>query len=119
MSDVAKCPYCQKYIDVTFGVENCPKCKADVRAVDFSPSIDPSKSMYQSSYLGLSIVSFLFCGLGLIAIVMSILAISAANREDYASALSYAENAKTLSIVSLVIGGILFFLAIIARMGAG
>lgn len=26
MSDIAKCPLCEKYIDTTFGADNCPKC---------------------------------------------------------------------------------------------
>lgn len=111
MSDIAKCPACQKYIDVTFKVEKCPKCQSDLSNIDIKPSIDnklyvsPEEMSKISSYIGLSIVSFLFCGLGgLIAIILSVLAIQAKKNGDYSGAVSYSNNAKIISIISIIIG---------------
>jgi hypothetical protein len=113
MSDLAKCPFCQKYFDSTFTVENCPKCSADLRNIDLKT--DNSSKMYGSpedaahveTYIILSCISFLFCGcLGLFAIIFSIMCMSAKRNGDVGSAESYANTAKILAIVSIVIGGL-------------
>jgi endogenous inhibitor of DNA gyrase (YacG/DUF329 family) len=111
MSDIAKCPACQKYIDVTLKIDNCPKCQADLSNIDIKPAssnkyyVSPEEMEHISSYIGLSVVSLVFCGLGgIIALTLSLLTISAKKNGDYSAALSYSSYAKGVSIVSIIIG---------------
>jgi len=43
MSDIIKCPFCQSYVDNTFTITECPKCKASFEGVDIKPSFEPDK----------------------------------------------------------------------------
>lgn len=111
MSDVGKCPSCEKYFDATFAVQNCPKCGADLRAVDLKSHLfadtqmSPEDAAHVQTYIVLSCISFLFCGcLGLVAIIFSLMSMSAKKRGDLGTAESHANTAKILSIVSIVLG---------------
>lgn len=39
MSDVAKCPMCQKYIDITFNSETCPQCGGNIANYNLQPEV--------------------------------------------------------------------------------
>lgn len=40
MSDVAKCPLCQKYIDITFNPEICPQCGGTISNYSLKPEVN-------------------------------------------------------------------------------
>lgn len=42
MSDIAKCPLCQKYIDITFNSETCPHCGGNITGHNLKPEV-PSR----------------------------------------------------------------------------
>lgn len=44
MSDIAKCPLCQQYIDLTFNSGICPKCGQSIAGLDIQP--DPPSGPY-------------------------------------------------------------------------
>jgi rRNA maturation protein Nop10 len=44
MSDIAKCPACKAYIDVTFTIEKCPKCGLALQSVSLKPAVFESRS---------------------------------------------------------------------------
>lgn len=44
MSDVAKCPLCEKYIDITIKPDKCVRCEADLKNHDLSPQIHKSST---------------------------------------------------------------------------
>ncbi|MBS1794112.1 MAG: CD225/dispanin family protein [Acidobacteria bacterium] len=119
MSDVAKCPFCEKYFDSTFTVEKCPRCSADLTGVEIKSEssskvyASPEEAAHIETYMLLSCISFLFCGcLGLFAVIFSILSMRAKGRGDVTSAESNAHIAKILAIVSIVFG----VLSIIGRL---
>lgn len=121
MSELAKCPFCQKYFDATFTVENCPQCSADLRGVDLKTDNSgklygsPEDAAHVQTYIILSCISFLFCGcLGFFAIIFSIQSINAKNRGDAISAESSAKTAFILSIISIIVG----ILSIIGRLSS-
>ena len=39
MSDVARCPLCQKYIDITFNPETCPQCGGNLTDQNLKPEV--------------------------------------------------------------------------------
>lgn len=39
MSDVAKCPHCQKFIDITIMPETCPKCHTSLKDINLSNEV--------------------------------------------------------------------------------
>jgi hypothetical protein len=45
MSDTAKCPFCQKYIDVTFKLESCPKCNKSLARIELKNEVVESHEM--------------------------------------------------------------------------
>jgi phage FluMu protein Com len=45
MSDTARCPFCQKYIDVTFKLESCPKCKKSLAGIELKNEVVKSNEM--------------------------------------------------------------------------
>jgi hypothetical protein len=45
MSDTARCPFCQKYIDVTFKLESCPKCNKSLARIELKNEVVESHEM--------------------------------------------------------------------------
>jgi hypothetical protein len=45
MSDTARCPFCQKYIDVTFKLESCPKCNNSLTKIELKNEVVESHKM--------------------------------------------------------------------------
>jgi phage FluMu protein Com len=45
MSDTARCPFCQKYIDVTFKLESCPKCNKSLAGIELKNEVVKSNEM--------------------------------------------------------------------------
>jgi hypothetical protein len=45
MSDTARCPFCQKYIDVTFKLESCPKCNKSLAGIELKNEVVESHKM--------------------------------------------------------------------------
>ncbi len=45
MSDTARCPFCQKYIDVTFKLESCPKCNKSLARIELKSEVVESHKM--------------------------------------------------------------------------
>lgn len=39
MSDVVRCPLCQKYIDITFNPETCPQCGGNIAGHNLKPEV--------------------------------------------------------------------------------
>jgi phage FluMu protein Com len=39
MSDTARCPFCNKYIDVTFKLESCPKCHKSLAGIELKNEV--------------------------------------------------------------------------------
>lgn len=39
MSDTARCPFCGKYIDVTFKLESCPKCQKSLAGIELKNEV--------------------------------------------------------------------------------
>lgn len=56
MSDVAKCPLCQKYIDNTFKQNSCPKCGGNISGYELK-----NEAAKYSPYYGVGGWLLLFC----------------------------------------------------------
>ena len=70
MSDIAKCPLCQKYIDVTFNSETCPQCGGNIASYNVKPET-------HSQYYGVGGWLLLLCvGMTILGPLLNLAAIS-------------------------------------------
>lgn len=70
MSDVAKCPLCQKYIDITFNSETCPQCGGNLTAQDLKPEV-------RGQYYGVGGWLLLLCvGMTILSPLINLMAIA-------------------------------------------
>jgi len=70
MSDVAKCPLCQKYIDITFNPETCPQCGGNLTSQNLKPEA-------RGQYYGVGGWLLLLCiGMTILGPFLSLMAIA-------------------------------------------
>ncbi|MCO6509773.1 MAG: CD225/dispanin family protein [Aridibacter famidurans] len=122
MSDVHPCPACGKYIDTTFTLEQCPRCNVSLVGVKFNSTAfsgtditnltkeEKAKLGSVETWLGLSILSFLFFGcFGIIAIFFAVNAYRAKKSDDPYGAITDMKRARAWSIAAFILGGLAIF----------
>lgn len=125
MSDTARCPHCKKYIDSTFSLDECPKCKESLKGIDLTASAVPDSDNILTddisaipSYIIPSIISIVFCGIfGIIATVYAILTLNAKSHMDYEKAARHSQNAKWWTYAAFIIGIVGGYLQYLGRGG--